>query len=110
MAQATEAGCGDQKRVEDLRCELHEAELAAGLESRAGTIKNVTWSDGVKSILGPTVTSTVEVNGVPTEALLDTGSPVTIVSLDLPWMWWRRTDPITPPEEWRSGLYPPQYL
>ena len=33
-------------------------------------------------VLGPTPTTTVRVKGMPAEALLDTGSPVTIVSLD----------------------------
>ena len=36
--------------------------------------------DGV--VLGPTPTTTILVEGTPAEALLDTGSPVTIVSLD----------------------------
>ena len=36
--------------------------------------------DGV--VLGPTPTTTILVEGTPIEALLDTGSPVTIVSLD----------------------------
>ena len=35
------------------------------------------------TMLGPTPTTTVLVEGTPAEALLDTGSPVTIVSLDL---------------------------
>ena len=33
-------------------------------------------------VLGPTPTTTILVEGTPVEALLDTGSPVTIVSLD----------------------------
>lgn len=32
--------------------------------------------------LGPSITAEVEVEGVPVQALLDTGSPVTIVSLE----------------------------
>lgn len=77
-----EAGHGEKKTIEELRRELHEAELADGLESRSVTIKTVTWSDEAESVLGPIVISSVEVNGLPTEALLDTGSPVTIISLD----------------------------
>ena len=34
------------------------------------------------SHLGPSVTTKVYVNGVPTEALIDTGSPATVVSLE----------------------------
>ena len=35
------------------------------------------------SQLGPTLMSEVQVEGVPVQALLDTGSPATIISLDL---------------------------
>ena len=35
------------------------------------------------SQLGPTLTTEVQVEGVPVQALLDTGSPATIISLDL---------------------------
>ena len=41
----------------------------------------VTSSD-VSGKLGPVLTSIVEVEGEPVEALLDTGSPVTIISLE----------------------------
>ena len=72
----------EERKIEELRRELHEAELAAGLKARSGTIRTVTWSDGGGSILGPTVTTSVEVNGLRTEALFDTGSTVTIMSFD----------------------------
>ena len=32
---------------------------------------------------GPTLTAQVEIEGVPVQVLVDTGSPATIVSLDL---------------------------
>ena len=48
------------------------------------TMHGVTSVDPVDNVkLGPVLTSTVEVEGEPVEALLDTGSPVTIIS----WEW-----------------------
>ena len=71
------------EKVEDLRRKLHEAELAAAVHSTSSIIKNVTLSSNPsKTNLGPVITSKVEVNGITTEALVDTGSPVTIISLD----------------------------
>lgn len=64
-----------KKKVEDIRHELQEAELAAAVDDAAGIIRNV---EGVSNTLGPTSTARVEVNGVPTDALIDTGSPATI--------------------------------
>jgi hypothetical protein len=63
--------------VEKLRRKLHEAELAAAVGDTASIIRNVVRSDGPQSNIGPTITSKVEVGGVPTEALV-----VTIISLD----------------------------
>ena len=40
-------------------------------------------SDSGKATLGPTVTAPVMVDGLSTNALIDTGSPCTIASLDL---------------------------
>ena len=45
-----------------------------GLKPTPAAVKGV--------VLGPTPTTTIMVEGTPAEALLDTGSPVTIVSLD----------------------------
>ena len=71
------------EKVEDLRRKLYEAELAAAVHSTSSIIKNVTLSSNPsKTNLGPVITSKVEVNGITTEALVDTGSPVTIISLD----------------------------
>ena len=46
---------------------LHRIELPAAAEK--------TW-------LGPVLTTTVSVEGAPVQAVIDTGSPVTIVDLD----------------------------
>ena len=47
----------------------------------------VTSSD-VSSKLAPVLISIVEVEGEPVEALLDTGSPVTIISLEWLYSCW----------------------
>ena len=48
------------------------------------TMHGVTSVDPIDNVkLGPVLTSTVEVEGEPVETLLDTGSPVTIIS----WEW-----------------------
>ena len=67
--------------MKDLRRQLQEAELAAAVSEAANTIRNVSGGPS-KSNLGPTIVSQVEVNSISTDALLDTGSPVTIISLD----------------------------
>ena len=70
--------------VMELRLKLHEAELAAAANSTGAVIRNMTESNNPPaSKLGPTITTEVEVNGISTEALVDTGSvPVSIISLD----------------------------
>lgn len=70
------------KRIEELRNELHEAELAAAVDSKAATIRNIEVCDGICQYLGPTFKAKISVNGVSTEALIDTGSPATIISLE----------------------------
>ena len=72
-----------EEKIEELRRKLHEAELAAAVGEAGNVIRNVTNSDKSSgSALGPTITSQVQVNGISTDALVDTGSPVTIISLD----------------------------
>ena len=52
------------ERVEELRRELHKAELAAATKETAGVIRSMG--------LGLTIMVKVEVNGVSTEPLIDT--------------------------------------
>ena len=52
-------------RVEELRRELHKAELAAAAKETAGVMRSMG--------LGPTIMAKAKVNGVSTEALIDTG-------------------------------------
>ena len=59
--------------------------------------------DNVK--LGPVLTSTVKVEGEPVEALLDTGSPVTIVSLEwLLQLLARQRRKGQSPNEWKAEV------
>lgn len=68
--------------LRDLREQLQEAELAEAVRGAQAVIYNVSSYEGSKVKLGPTVLTQVEVNGTPTDALVDTGSPMTIASLE----------------------------
>ena len=70
-----------KQNVEDLRCALRKAELTTALEECTTTVYGVVTSEKKSTNLGPTISISAMVNGVPTEALVDTGSPVTILSL-----------------------------
>ena len=64
---------------------------------------------GISSIgsvqLGPILTTFVEVEGVTIEALLDTGSPVTIIELEsLLQILAKQRDPDQTPTEWRAAV------
>ena len=69
------------ERVMELRCALQEAELEESLSQVSATMHVLTRKDRDGSSLEPTPIVEVLFEGVPTHALLDTGSPVTIVSL-----------------------------
>ena len=73
-----------QQRIATLRNKLEEEELKASLENEKTTMR-VLLAQGKqpKIVLGPTLTTTVCVEGQPVTALLDTGSPVSIVSLEV---------------------------
>ena len=72
----------EKSRILELRRELHRAELEEALEEVSGVL-GVLQSDTTSSTtgLGPTAFASVSVNGVATKALVDTGSPATIISL-----------------------------
>lgn len=72
-----------EDRVTELRRELCEVQMARAVEKASGVLSTVsaTEDDG-RPRLGPTVLVDVEVNNVKTPALVDTGSPATIISLD----------------------------
>ena len=93
-------------RVEELRRQLKEAEVEEALNMITATMKGITLpGDQENPLLGPTVTTEVIFEGMPAEALLDTGSPVTIVSLEfaLRALAARRPEG-QHPEEWKQGV------
>ena len=63
---------------------LRQAELETALDWVTATMHGLLSSKECLGLrLGPTLTAEVEIEGVPVQALVDTGSPATIVSLDL---------------------------
>ena len=63
-----------KQKIEKLRQELREAEMAGIITGTTATMHLVTSSvQARKSRLGLTVVAEVKVNGTPTEALIDTG-------------------------------------
>ena len=72
-------------RVQELQKELRVAELERALEDVKATLHSVVPENNPpneKQQLGPTLTVPLELEGMPINALLDTGSPVSIVSLE----------------------------
>ena len=61
--------------------EVEESLVAATNEATLCGISSTTDTKGYTE-LGPSITADVELEGIPIKALLDTGSPVTIVSLE----------------------------
>ena len=77
-----------QEKVTELKRELHAAEIKLATEEvvkdfyKISTMNHVTsQGKNAETILGPTVIAMLGVNEVNTEALIDTGLPVTIISL-----------------------------
>ena len=57
--------------------------------------------------LGPIIHSEVQLDGIPVQALLDTGSPATIVSLEfLIEARWKRKPPHFTREKWKEDFNP----
>ena len=69
-------------RVEELHCQLQEAELKEALTQVATTMHGIQSTGASENAqLGPTLTADVKKERSMTKALLGTGSPVSIVSL-----------------------------
>ena len=75
----TEGSSDVQQRIVKLRQELNEAVKEAAISEGTDTMHGITT--GQKGSLGPIVQMSISVNGLPTQALLDTGSPASIMSL-----------------------------
>ena len=70
-----------EKRILELKEELHAAEMKIAAGSVSAVMHHISEDGDLGSGFGPTVVAMVKVNEVEAEALVDTGSPVTIVSL-----------------------------
>lgn len=68
------------RSISDLKHQLREAELENELTSVTATLHGIKPAT-TSTKLGPTPTARVQLEGAEAEALLDTGSPVSIVSL-----------------------------
>ena len=68
----------DLGQIEELRRMLQDLEAEVALRAKTNTLHSV----AADCQDGPSVFAEVLVNGVSTKALIDTGSPATIFSLD----------------------------
>ena len=73
-----------EHRIKELRRQLQEAELDMALRKQSATMHGVTPDDAKATSvsLGPTVYADAEIEGFHVRALVDTGFPATIVSLN----------------------------
>lgn len=74
----------EEKQVEELKQQLRDAEVALAPKKKSVIMRGVTCEESHTETmqLGPTVYSDLEFEGCKVKALIDTGSPATIVSLD----------------------------
>ena len=73
----------DEGKIARLKKQLQEAEMEEALLQSRGRIHGISCVDGHREEhLGPVINAQVELDGVMTDALLDTGSPATIISLE----------------------------
>ena len=70
----------DQRKMAELRRELQQLETSTALQVKSEELP--AKEADPDSRLGPTVFADVLANGAPTRALVDTGSPATIISMD----------------------------
>ena len=81
MKSEVERKC-KHEMVEELRRALQEAKVEESLTYVVATMRALkSRTEENDSHLGPTLNVEVNFEGTPVQALLDTGSPVTIVSL-----------------------------
>ena len=96
----------EEGRVAKLRRQLQEAEIEEALteahNQTNGIVPCITSTDANKQMhLGPVISTKVELEGSTTDALLDTGSPATIASLEfLMKALWKQKPAEQSREEW----------
>ena len=78
------------ERVEQLRRELRQTELDMSLAKATATTNVLSNSnnpvasdEGARPTVGPTLIIEIQVEGQPTQAVIDTGSPVSLISIDV---------------------------
>ena len=92
-----------KRRIAELQQQLKEVEVKTAVGGKS-SVMNTMSTESAANVgrLGPSVFAEIWVNGVPVKALVDTGSPATIVSLDfiLDILAAQRKSQQTP-EQWR---------
>ena len=90
----------------ELREKLKQTEVQDAMDKACATLHHLEAGQIVSGVrLGPTLKTQVLLEGEETTALLDTGSPVTIVSLEhLLQIFARNHEPGTTPEQWRRKV------
>lgn len=95
-----------RSRVLELRHQLQVAEVEEALSEVKTTLHGIRPPESMEgAVLGPTITAEVELEGEPVKALIDTGSPVTIVSLE--WLLHalaKQRPPGQSPDEWEREV------
>ena len=95
-----------RSKIAELRQELHGVELEEAIEVASGVL-GVIKTDGAdtRAKLGPTVFAPIAVNGVVAKALVDTGSPATLISLDfILQVFAEQRDPSQTVRQWKEEV------
>ena len=94
-----------KERITELCEALRKAEIDESLKQSSTMINVLSSIEGNKNEVGPTLTAEVEVEGKTVKALLDTGSPVTILSVDLLFNHWAQHKKAEQTvEEWKEEV------
>ena len=94
-----------QDRVAELRRQLQEAEVEDSMTEVVATMYVLHTGEENHTFLGPTLTVQVKFEWSPVRALLDTGLPVTIVSMEfLLWTLAKRRPVGQTTEEWETAV------